>query len=454
MSVEMAGERATQDEAQRLLARVLERCPEAAEAIYTDQDESLTRFANNEIHQNVRARRRTLLLRAYVGRRAGVVSTSRTDDDALDALVERAVAIARLTPESPDLVELAPPAPYAAIDGFDPATAACTPDERADKVRTIIDPAAAAGYVAAGALTTASQVTAVANTRGVIGWFPSTYANVTATVMAADSSGWADGHARAIGALDPAGLGRTAIEKARLSANPRSLPAGRYDVVLEENAVAELVAFLGWTGFGALSYQEGHSFLNGRLGERITGERITIADDAFDRRSLGMPFDYEGVPKHRVPLIERGVAAGLVHDSRTARHAGVGSTGHALPPPAPEGPLPYDLVLETGDTSVEEMIAGTERGILVTRFWYNRVVDPRHTIITGMTRDGTFLIENGRIAGGIRNLRYNESVLDVLSRAERIGRTARPTVFDYSRNCVVAPALWVRGFQFTGVTEF
>jgi predicted Zn-dependent protease len=155
-----------------------------------------------------------------------------------------------------------------------------------------------------------------------------------------------------------------------------------------------------------------------------------------------------------VPLIENGVARGLAYDTVTARKDGVPSSGHALPPPNPEGPLPYDLVVSTGEHTVAEMIAAVERGILVTRFWYNRVVDPRNTVITGMTRDGTFLIENGRLAGGVRNLRYNESVLDVLARAERVGKTALPTVFDYTRNCVVAPAVQARDFNFTGVTEF
>jgi predicted Zn-dependent protease len=263
-----------------------------------------------------------------------------------------------------------------------------------------------------------------------------------------------DASGRDVRELDTAALGRKATEKAERSAHPVAVPAGKYTVVLEENAVAELVAFLGWVGFGAQSYQEGQSFLHGRLGQPVTGERITIVDDPFDPRTMGLPFDFEGVPKRRVPLIERGVAKGLVYDTLTARKDGVTSTGHALPPPNPEGPLPYDLVLATGEHTVDELVAATERGILVTRFWYNRVVDPRQTVITGMTRDGTFLIEKGRVTRGVRNLRYNESVIDVLARAERIGRTAQPTVFDYTKNCVVAPALQVRDFSFTGVTEF
>jgi PmbA protein len=454
MSEPTTGDLPAREEVQRRLAAVLARCPEQAEAVYQESDEALTRFANNEIHQNVRARRRVLTLRAYLGRRSGVATTSRLDEAGLAAVAERALAMARLAPEDPDFGELPGPAAYAPLPAWIEATAACSPEARAERVREVVAPVAARGWSVAGALATTAGLAAVANTRGVFACHPATLANFTCTVTAPDSTGWVDAHARDVRDLDTAALGRTALEKAERSARPAAVPAGKYTVVLEENAVAELVAFLGWTGFGAQSYQEGSSFLNGRLGERVTGERVDIADDAFDPRTMGMPFDFEGVPKRRVPLIAGGVARGLVHDSATARRAGAESTGHALPPPNPEGPLPYDLVVGTGEHTLAEMIAGVERGILVTRFWYNRVVDPRHTVITGMTRDGTFLIERGRLAGGVRNLRYNESVLGVLARAEAVGRTALPTVFDYTRNCVVAPALLVRDFNFTGVTEF
>jgi predicted Zn-dependent protease len=254
--------------------------------------------------------------------------------------------------------------------------------------------------------------------------------------------------------LDAERLGAVAIEKAERSKNPGAIEPGRYTVVLEPSAVAELVSFLAFLGLGGQSLEEGRSFMTGRMGERITGERVTLMDDAYDPRGFGRPFDYEGTPRQRVASIENGVARAVVHDRRTASRAGTQSTGHAAPPPATEGPLPYSLVLAGGDLSLEELIASTERGILVTRFWYNRVVDAKKTLVTGMTRDGTFLIENGRVSRGLRNLRFNESVLDVLGRAEEFGRDAEPTVFDWSGSCVVAPALKVREFRFTGVSPF
>lgn len=445
----------SRDETRGLLSEALAMsAAEQTMAVLEARDESLTRFANNEIHQNVTSRQRTLTVQAVVGRRSGMATTNRLDSSALRQVADRALAIARLAPEDEGRPDLAPVAEPASLAGFETASAGCSPEDRAAAVGPVMQAADARGLNAAGALTTAASSLAVANTLGQFAYHPDTYAQFTCTVRSTDSSGWVDRHRRDWRALDAPGLGEAAIHKAELSRDPGEVPPGRYTVVLEPNAVAELVSFLAWLGLGAQSEQEGRSFLSGRMGERITGTGMTLVDDAFDPRSFGRPFDHEGTPRRRVTLIEDGIARAVVHDRRTARTAGVESTGHACPPPAVEGPIPYDLVLASGTASLDELIASTARGILVTRFWYNRVVDARRTIITGMTRDGTFLIEQGRVTRGLRNLRFNESVLDVLARAEAIGRDAQPTVFDYVGNCVVAPALKVRDFQFTGVTRF
>ncbi len=423
-------------------------------AVLEARDESLTRFANNEIHQNVTSRQHTLTVQAVVGRRSGMATTNRLDSSALRQVADRALAMARLAPEDEGLPEMAPPADPPSLPGFVAATAGCSPEERAAVVGPVMQEAAGRGLNASGALTTAASALAVANTLGHFAYHADSYAQFTCTVRSPDSSGWVDRHRRDWRALDVAALGAGAIGKAELSRDPDEVAPGRYTVVLEPNAVAELVAFLAWLGLGAQSEQEGRSFLSGRLGERVTGAGVTLVDDAFDPRSFGRPFDHEGTPRQRVTLIDDGIARAVVHDRRTALAAGIESTGHACPPPAVEGPIPYDLVLAPGTSSLDQLIASTAHGILVTRFWYNRVVDARRTIITGMTRDGTFLIQDGRLTRGLRNLRFNESVLEVLARAEGAGRDAEPTVFDYVGNCVVAPALKVRDFHFTGVTRF
>ncbi len=455
----------SREEARGLLDEALAMsAAEQTVAILEARDENLTRFANNEIHQNVCSRRHTLTVQAVVGRRSGTASTERLDSSGLRQVADRALALARLSPEDeglpgpgdPSEPESGPPSepPSRPDGGFVPATAACTPEERAAAVGPITMAAAARGFNAAGALTTAASVLAVANTRGRFAFHADTYSRFTCTVRAPDSSGWVDRHRRDWRALEAETLGGIALDKAERSRDPGEIPPGRYTVILEPAAVAELVAFLAWLGLGAQSEQEGRSFLSGRMGERITGAGVTLVDDAFDRRSFGRPFDHEGTPRRRVTLIEGGIARAVVHDRRTALAAGTGSTGHASPPPAVEGPIPYDLVLASGDRTMDQLIASTDHGILVTRFWYNRVVDARRTLITGMTRDGTFLIEGGRLTRGLRNLRFNESVLEVLERTEGVGRDAEPSVFNHVGSCVVVPALRVRDFHFTGVTRF
>jgi predicted Zn-dependent protease len=425
---------------------------EDTEALFESRVENLTRFANNEIHQNVTARDHTLLVRARIGLRSGAARTNRLDSNALREVADRALSLARLSPEDPDLPEPGGPMEIPALDAYVPATAACTPESRADRVGSIVSRTAAHGLEAAGALTTAATARAYANTRGRFAFHTGTHAGFTCTARGEGGSGWVGRHRRDVDDLDVERLGAIAIEKAERARGPVAFEPGPMTVVLEPAVVAELLLFLTVLGFGAQAEQEGRSFMAGRMGQRITGERVTLMDDPYDPRAFGCPFDYEGTPPQRVMLIENGIARAVVHDRRTGHRAGVSSTGHASPPPAVEGPLPFSLVMSTGESSVDEMVASTERGVLVTRFWYNRVVDARRTLITGMTRDGTFLIENGRVTHPLRNLRYNDAVLDVLARADLIGRDAEPAVFDYTGTCVVAPALRVRDFHFTGAS--
>jgi len=442
-------------EARRLLDEVLSSsAAEHTEALLEERVDQLTRFANNEIHQSLATRGHTVTVRAIVGRRSGQATTHRLDASALRQVADRALSLARLSPEDPDLPEPVPPADDVPLEAFAPDTASSTPEDRAAVVGAVTDAARARGLNAAGAVSASSSVIAFANSRGRFAHHAETRSRFTCTVRSERSSGWVDRHRRAVSQLDAERLGAIAIEKALLSGDPEAIDPGSYTVVLEPSAVAELVAFLAFLGLGAQSLEEGRSFMAGRIGERITGESVTVLDDAYDPRAFGRPFDFDGEPRRRVTLIENGIARAVVHDRRTALRAGVTSTGHAAPPPASDGPIPQSLVLQGGAHSLADMIASTERGILVTRFWYNRVVDPRKTRVTGMTRDGTLWIENGRLTRGVRNLRFNESVLEVLARAECIGNEGEPTVFEEDGICVVAPALKVRDFHFTGVSPF
>ncbi len=225
---------------------------------------------------------------------------------------------------------------------------------------------------------------------------------------------------------------------------------GEYDVVLLPYAVADILDWFAYLGFGAQAYQENRSFMSGRLGQRVLGENVTIVDDPLG--GVPSPFDYEGVGKAPLTLVEDGVARAICYDSYYAAKDGRASTGHALPAGSTFGPFATSLALAPGASSVDEMIASTERGVLVTRFWYTRTVHPLTVVMTGMTRDGTWLIENGKIAAPIRNLRFTQSYVDAMNRVRLIGREQKlqPAMGGYSR----VPALKIGGWSFTGATEF
>jgi PmbA protein len=271
--------------------------------------------------------------------------------------------------------------------------------------------------------------------------------------MSDDSSGYGADTAADVSTLDLETVGRMAVDKALQSRHPTGIEPGAYTVILEEAAVADMLSSLGFTGFGALALQEGRSFMTGCLGQQVTGENITIWDDGLDPRGLVLPFDFEGVPKQRVTLIEKGVAQGVVYDSFTAgREEGKVSTGHSLPAPNTMGPIPLNLFMSSGTATKAEMLASTERGIWVTRFHYTNTVHPVKTVLTGMTRDGTFLIENGAITRPLKNFRFTQSILEAFSRAEMLSSECK--LISGRRGGIYVPAAKIHEFQFTGTTEF
>jgi PmbA protein len=294
---------------------------------------------------------------------------------------------------------------------------------------------------------------ALSNTEGQFCYAPTTQVAVTALVSGGDQgAGYVEAWSMGVSDLDLEAVGRRAAQKARDSQNPHDLEAGRYEVVLEPAAVATLVAFLSYMGFGGRALVEGRSCLSGRAGQRVAAESVTISDDALAPGAPGIPFDFEGTPRQRVDIIRDGVFVDGVYDRRSARQAGRESTGHALPPPNPQGPFPLNLVMEPGDASLEQMIGATERGLLVTRFHYSNVVHPMESILTGMTRDGTWLIEDGEIRYPLKNLRFTQSILEALQAVELVGKdTEMVSEFFFSASRV--PAIKVSSFNFTGRSD-
>ena len=421
------------------------------EAILSTSHQALTRFANDAIHQNVAESSSHLSVRARIEGRTARASTNRWDSDAIRDVVEQAIAITRLTEPDEESLPMAEPAEYQPLDRWSEPTAQVTPMERARAVAEAIAAVESAGQTAAGIYSTDATEYTLLNSRGVEAHYRETMARFSITAMGADGSGWAKASACAHGDVDPLGLAISAARKASQSAAPRELPPGRYTVILEPAAVLDLAGQM-FGDFSATAIRDGRSFLNDRIGKQIFGSNITIHDDAWHPLQAGAPFDGEGVPRRRLTLVESGVVREIAYCRQAAAKAGVAPTGHGFPLPNEYGESPVNIVIAGGDTSVEQMVAATECGILVTRLWYIREVDPYEKIFTGMTRDGTFLVEGGEVTAGVRNFRFNQGLMEMLSNVVDLGPAVRASgeeTFD-----MVAPAMRVRDFNFTEVTRF
>jgi predicted Zn-dependent protease len=439
---------------QALCQQALQRCREgSAEVIFSAEDSALTRFANNTIHQNVAERNASLLVRRFFGQRAGMATTNRLDSQGLDEVIAAAEANARASAEDPNNPGLPAPAAYAQVTAYDPATAAYTAQQRADQVGAVCRLAQEKALNASGAFSSAVESQAVANSAGLFACHTSTRAEFQTVVMAEDASGRAVTASWRAGEIPVESLGREAIEKAERGRLPQPIRPGEYVVVLDPYVVQDLLNLLNMHGMGGDAVREGRSWMNDRLGQAAMSPLVSIYDDGLDPAGLPAPFDYEGVPKQRVEIVRGGVVGEPVHDRYTGRQAGVPSTGHALPPTLRSlGPVAWNLFMTPGESSLEEMIASTRQGLYITRFWYTRLVHPRDCVVTGMTRDGVFWIENGEIAYPVKNLRFTQSYVQALAEAEAVGRQRRLLYSDYGGIATCVPALKVGKFNFTGST--
>ncbi len=437
-----------------MLAKALSLVTDAeAEAIFTARDAALTRFANSRIHQNVADRDATLRLRIVQEGRTGVATTNRLDPDGLRELVGRASATLALATPNPDAAPLAEPLPSTADSslGFVATTDHADPELRALGARAVIAAGDAAHLESSGAFSTETATLAVANSRGMWNAHTVTQAKLLTVMMDGNGgSGYAQAAAADVRALDAAAIGEEAAGKATRSLDAVDLEPGEYPVVLEEYAVATLLEYLSWVGFSALAVEEGRSFME--LGRQIMGENVTIWDDGLDPTGLPTAIDYEGVPKQRVDLITDGVARAVVHDTATAIRGGTASTGHGLPAPNAFGPIAWNLFMAPGSSAKEAMPSGIERGVWVTRFHYVNIVHAKRGVLTGMTKDGTFLIEDGQITRPIRNLRFTQSIPEAFSAIESIGSETRLVAAEYSGINARVPALRLARFAFTGAT--
>jgi predicted Zn-dependent protease len=420
-----------------------------------------TRFAVNQVSTAGDSYDAVVLVRSVFGRRAASATTNKLDDASLRAVVERAEALARLAPEDPEAMPELGAQQYAEGRGYAAATAALDAAGRAAAVRAVTEPARAADLTATGYLETQATATAVANNKGLFAYDRRTGASMTTTVRTPDGtgSGWAGAAHQDWGRIEPAALGARAVDKARRSVNPVAVEPGRYTVVLEPTAVGNLVQLMAFA-LNARAADEGRSFFSRagggtKIGQKVIDERVSLVTDPFDPDAPSAPFAADGTPLGRTTWVENGVVRDLAYDrfwaQRNNRRANVGGGGGGGGGFANVG----SLRMSGGTASLEEMIASTERGLLVTRLWYIRPVDPRTILYTGLTRDGTFLIERGRVTRAVKNLRWNESPVFMLNNVEAMGRPVRVSASEDGSPgaAVVMPPVKARDFNFTSLSD-
>ncbi len=418
-------------------------------------DSALTRFANNYIHQNVEQSDVDVRVRAVIGQKIGVASTNELAEDALARVAARAFELAEHQRENEDFRSLPRPQPISPGDAFVERTARCGPEERAAVVQQVCDAASRAALTAAGAYHTTAQEFAVANSLGVWAYHRQTQADINTVVMSETSSGYAARASKDAGDIDGEAVAKEAVDVTLRAVNPRAIEPGEYDVVLSPYAAVDLLDCFSYLSFGALPFMEKRSFMSGRIGEKVMGENVSIWDDGLSPDTIEEPFDYEGVPKQRVDLIDHGVARGVVWDSYLAGKQGgdARSTGHALPAGVTFGPIPMNMFMATGDATPGDMVRSMKRGLLVTRFWYTRTVHPLNVVVTGMTRDGTFLVEDGVVVAPVRSMRFTQGYVEALNRVDAVGRDAMLLLGDIGGGVRRIPALKIARWNFTGVSE-
>jgi PmbA protein len=413
--------------------------------------DALTRFANNGIHQNVAEHGLTVSVRTVLDKRTARATTNRLDEDSLRAAVESSLSLAQSQPKVPHLLPMPGKQRYQRVERFVKATAELSAAERARAVRNACDLAVKEGQIAAGIFVSGQMQSAIGNSRGLFAAYRQTRAEFSITMQQEAATSWAKGNAADVRTLDSQALAQHASQKARLATSARELPPEKYTVILEPAAVLDLVGFLFYD-FAATAVDDKRSCLNDRMGKPLFGKNISVSDDAYHPGQLGAPFDGEGIPRQRVILVDRGVPRNLVYSRASAKRDRKKPTGHGFTLPNEYGEAPMNLVFSGGKASLEEMVASTDRGLLVTRLWYIREVDPYEKVMTGMTRDGLFLVEKGKVASAARNFRFNQSVLEMLRNVELMSpavRAAGEEAFE-----MVVPAMKINSFQFTEVTKF
>lgn len=412
----------------------------------------LTRLANNQIVQHVRKRQLQLVVRVILDGRMGMASCNELDEGTLRQTVEHAVQLSRFAAVQPAWTTFAEPEPIPQIVGFDEDTEEVSPLEMAKKVYVVAQVAKEHGLMAEGDCQVVIQDHAVVNSQGVRLYGRWSKAELHARVMGKTGSGYASDTKRSFYDLDVERVAETAKEKCLASQHPIAIEPGTFQVLLEPKAVADLVMNWACYNFNPVTYHEGRSFVSTHMGKRVLSPLFTLSEAPLAETGLPFPFDWEGQARKPVTLVKQGKIVGMVYDEWTARSVGTVSTGNT-PFPLDEihGAIPSFLEVQAGTTPYDEMVNQMERGIIVTRFHYLATVHPEETVMTGRTRDGTFLVEKGNIVAPIRNMRMMQSVGQALENIVAVGDESQ--IISHAYGYCRTPALLIDHFRFTGTTD-
>ena len=424
------------------------------EVLFGASHTGLTRFAGSQIIQNTLRDEIRAYVRVAIGDRVATASTNQLDPGHMTQAARDAVEAAEASPPDPEFPGLARPEDVGSSEQllrWEDRTALCSPHDRARAVSRILRVTGAAS--AAGIYETSAHAYALFSSTGVSCYDRHTRCVTTCLVEKGDATGWGEASSHSMAEVDVEAAAGRALAKAELGASAEDAKPGTYEVVLEPSAVATLIEYLSYAGFGAKQVIDGDSFLAARRGEDVASQSVTIADDVFHPSSVGIGFDFEGVPKRRVAVIDRGRATRPVNDLRTAARLGDELTGH-FSGSNELGPYASNVVLEAGEQSFDELVGGVDTGLLVTRFHYVNILDRPRTLLTGMTRDGTFRIQGGRVIGAVRNMRFTENVLAAFATASGVGNELAAFAPEFgSFGSAAAPALRLGEFHFTSATS-
>jgi PmbA protein len=386
----------------------------------------LTRFAENLIHQNMGRSDSTIWCRAILGKKVGVARSNNPTKEGVAELAKEALEVAKNAGDDEDFPGLTKSEKSTSEGGFYQQTFDCPANKRADDVLSVVETAQKSNLTLAGSYQTSGTSLCAVNSLGTEQFGKVSEYRFSLTAAAANGrSGWSQAAGRDVSKFDCMGEARRALDTASFEGEAATLPDGQYTVILEPDAVANFLLLTAFLGFGGKTLSQKRSFMSDKIGQQIMGTNITITEDPYHPAIQYMPFDYEGVPRKKVIMVENGIAGEGVYDSYYAKLGGKISTGNALPPDNNYGPYPKAMVLSAGSSTVDDMIKSISNGIYITRFWYLNFLNPMKTMVTGYTRDGTFLIENGVITKPLTDMRVQQSMVEAFSNTEMISSTQR-----------------------------